>query len=87
MFQREVLFATFLAMDTKIKKEIFMETHNGISIKMWAKTNADHNRHFGRIAGKVVGFRFRGEAYPIAVLKGGKEVSVFWLVPMKTQRG
>lgn len=80
-------FVTFLVMNTKVKKEVSPETYNGISLKMWVKTNVDHNCHFGRVAGKVVEFRYLGEAYPIAVLKGGKEVSVFWLVPMKTQRG
>lgn len=65
------------------------EEHNGIKVRDWAKTNSDYNNAKGkgnRIAGEVVGFEYKGEAYPIAVFKGGKRVSVFWLEKMKTQR-
>lgn len=64
------------------------EEYNGIKIKDWAKTNSDYNSakgKGGRIAGEVVGFEFKGEAYPVAVFKGGKRVSVFWLEKMRTQ--
>ena len=62
------------------------EENQEIKVGMWVKTNSDFFNGFQkRIAGKVVGFRYVGEPYPIAILKGGKEVSVFWLQKMKTQ--
>lgn len=77
-------------MNTKIKEGgSFLKNHNnGIDIDVWVKTNDDYNHHIGkRIAGKVVELKdVLGEAYPVATLKDGRKVSLFWLVPMKTQR-
>lgn len=62
------------------------EEYNGIKVGDWVKTNSDYNNARGsRIAGKVVKFKYVGEAYPVAILRGGKEVSVFWLEKMRTQ--
>lgn len=88
-------WGSFLVIDPKYKKETslgletYLETHNYIDVGTWVKTNDDYSRHVGkRVAGKVVELRdVLGEPYPVATLKDGRKISVFWLVRMKTQRG
>lgn len=92
--------ATFSEATAKIRKRVHLlkmkvkeikeaqkvqaeEGYNGITLGMWVKANPQFGN---RVAGKVLAFKYRGEAYPLAVLKGGREISVFWLEPMKTQR-
>lgn len=77
-----------LSLKSEYKKQCEnVERFQPIKVGDWVKTTKDWNMTEKKIMGEVIYLKdVYASPNPIAVLKGGKEISTFWLEKTRTQR-